>query len=56
VARSKKYKGKPCAYCGAPATGPDHVIGPGFFVPTDRDNCHFFRQPIVANYFATDQE
>jgi len=38
VARSKKYKGKPCAYCGAPASGPDHVIGRGFFVPENRDN------------------
>src|SRR6059058_2725753 len=35
---SKKFRGKPCAYCGAPATGPDHVIGRGFFIPQDRDN------------------
>jgi hypothetical protein len=35
---SKKFKGKACAYCGGLATGPDHVIGRGFFVPADRDN------------------
>ena len=38
MGRSKKFRGKPCAYCGAPATGPDHVIGRGFFIPQDRDN------------------
>jgi hypothetical protein len=37
MAGSKKYRGKPCAYCGAKATGPDHVIGRGFFLPQDRD-------------------
>src|SRR5438128_358428 len=36
VARSKKFRGKLCAYCGRPSTGPDHVIGRGFFLPEDR--------------------
>ena len=35
---SRKFRGKPCAYCGDPATCPDHVIGRGFFLPEDRDN------------------
>jgi len=38
VAGGKKYRGKPCAYCGAPATAADHVIGRGFFVHADRDD------------------
>lgn len=38
MAGSKKYRGKPCAYCGASATAPDHVIGRGFFLPQDRSD------------------
>ena len=32
----KKYRNKPCAYCGGPSTGPDHVVARKFFLPGDR--------------------
>jgi hypothetical protein len=38
MSRSKKFRGKPCAYCGDPSIGPDHVIARGFFLPEHRDN------------------
>ena len=44
MAGSKKFRGKPCAYCGAPATGPDHVIGRGFFIP--KENIGRLAQPL----------
>lgn len=33
---SKKFRGKPCAYCGEPASSPDHVVARKFFLPEDR--------------------
>lgn len=35
---SKKYRGKTCAYCGQPSTGPDHVIALEFFLWKHRGN------------------
>lgn len=38
MSASKKYKGKPCVYCGDKAIGPDHVFAREFFLRRDRAN------------------
>jgi hypothetical protein len=38
VGGSKRFRGKPCAYCGQSSTGADHVIARGFFLREDRDD------------------